>query len=308
VSTQTLPHNVEPPGLPGLLQVPLVGSHVPARWHWSSAVHVTGLPPTQAPAEQVSVSVQAFPSEQDVPSGAGGLLHTPDNVLHTPATWHWSWAVHVTGLLPTHAPAWQASVWVQGLLSVQGVPSTRGGLLHVPVAGLHTPGVWHWSPSGHVTDGPPRQTPARQASDWVQAFPSEQDVPSVAAGLLQVPELGLQVPATWHWSRAAQVTGLAPTQAPPWQASVCVQALPSEQEVPSAAAGLLQAPDAGSQVPATWHWSWAVQLTGLTPVQAPAWQVSVRVHALPSLHAVPSALAGFEQAPVAVLHVPAAWH
>jgi hypothetical protein len=36
--------------------------------------------------------------------------------------------------------------------------------------------------------------------------------------------------------------------------------------------------------------------------------VSFCVHALPSLHVVPFASAGFEQVPVVVLHVPMPWH
>ena len=40
----------------------------------------------------------------------------------------------------------------------------------------------------------------------------------------------------------------------------------------------------------------------------PLWQVSVCVHALPSLQALPSGFAGFEQTPVAGLQVPARWH
>jgi hypothetical protein len=36
--------------------------------------------------------------------------------------------------------------------------------------------------------------------------------------------------------------------------------------------------------------------------------VSLWVQALPSLHPEPSALLGFEQAPVDVLHAPAVWH
>ncbi len=64
----------------------------------------------------------------------------------------------------------------------------------------------------------------------------------------------------------------------------------------------------GSHVPATWHWSLAVHTTGFEPTHVPLWQVSVRVHALPSLHAVPSAAAGFEHRPVAGSHVPAKWH
>ena len=37
-------------------------------------------------------------------------------------------------------------------------------------------------------------------------------------------------------------------------------------------------------------------------MQSPAWHVSLCVHALPSLQAVPFAADGFEQVPVAVLH------
>jgi hypothetical protein len=43
-------------------------------------------------------------------------------------------------------------------------------------------------------------------------------------------------------------------------------------------------------------------------VQVPDWHVSVCVQALPSEHEVPLASAGFEQTPVAELHVPALWH
>src|SRR2546428_345644 len=117
-----------------------------------------------------------------------------------------------------------------------------------------------------------------------------------------------QTPATWHWSSAVQATGLAPVHAPLWQVSVCVHALPSLHAEPLALAGFEQVPVPVSRVPATWHWSEAVQTTGLLPVHAPLWQVSLCVHALPSVHADPSALLGFEQVPVAGLQVPATWH
>src|SRR5205809_2877418 len=99
---------------------------------------------------------------------------------------------------------------------------------------------------------------------------SLQGAPSGLAGLLQVPVAGLQVPAVWHWSEAVHTTGFVPRQAPALQVSVCVQALPSLQGAPSALAGLLQAPVAGLQVPAVWHWSEAVHTTGFVPTQAPA--------------------------------------
>jgi hypothetical protein len=79
-------------------------------------------------------------------------------------------------------------------------------------------------------------------------------------------------------------------------------------EVPSAAVGLEHTPVVGSQDPAAWHWSSAVQVTGLDPVHVPLWHVSVCVHAFPSLHVVPFVAVGFEQTPVPELHVPATWH
>src|SRR5436190_325886 len=82
--------------------------------------------------------------------------------------------------------------------------------------------------------------------------------------------------------------GLLPVQKPLLQVAVWVQALPSLQAVPSAFAGFEHVPLAGSQTPATWHWSEAVQTTGLLPVHTPLSQVSVRVQASPSLQAVPS--------------------
>src|SRR5947208_1869217 len=97
-------------------------------------------------------------------------------------------------------------------------------------------------------------------------------------------------------------------QLPAWQVSVWVQASPSAQALPSALFGLKQMPFVGSQTPVAWHWSSAVQTTGLAPMQLPAWQASVWVQASPSAQALPSALFGLEQAPLAGSQVPATWH
>src|SRR5207245_2456486 len=137
-----------------------------------------------------------------------------------------------------------------------------------------------------------------QVSVPVQALPSLQVAPSGFAGLEHVPVAGLQVPATWHWSAAAQTTGLVPVHTPARQVSVRVQALPSSQAAPSAFAGLEHVPVAGSHEPAAWHWSAAAQTMGFVPVHVPAWQVSVRVQALPSLQEAPAGLGGVEQVPV----------
>src|SRR5690242_7749700 len=73
----------------------------------------------------------------------------------------------------------------------------------------------------------PEQAPAWQTSPVVQAWLSLHEVPSAAAGFEHFPLAGLQVPATWHWSEAVQVTGLLPVQVPLWHESTVVQALPS---------------------------------------------------------------------------------
>src|ERR1700722_5100462 len=80
------------PGMTGFEQTPLVGSHVPAVWHESSAVHVTGVP-AQVPLVHTSPVVQGFWSLQVVPAGASGLEQVPVDGEHVPATWHWSLAV-----------------------------------------------------------------------------------------------------------------------------------------------------------------------------------------------------------------------
>jgi hypothetical protein len=176
------------------------------------------------------------------------------------------------------------------------------------------PGVWapvkaeRPAPQLPEAQGVPVQAPPWQESAEVHALPSSQGVLFGAAGFEQSPVPGLQVPATWHWSLAAQITGAPPRQAPAWQVSPCVQALPSVQAVPFAAAGFEQEPVPGSHAPATWHWSAAAQTTGLWPTQAPLWQVSVFVQALPSLQAAPSGAAGFEHSPVLGSQAPAAWH
>ena len=73
---------------------------------------------------------------------------------------------------------------------------------------------------------------------------------SAAFGVEQIPVLVLQVPAVRHCPDAEQETGLLPVQVPFWQVSVCVQAFPSLQLVPSVAA--IQVPvdaEQGMQVP-----------------------------------------------------------
>jgi hypothetical protein len=197
--------------------------------------------------------------------------------------------VQTTGFAPVQTPDWQVSVWVQAFSSLHGDPFVFGGSVQMPVPVSHTPASWHWSRAVQTTGFVPVQTPASQVSVWVQAFPSLHGDPFVFGGPAeQSPVPVSQVPGSWQVSGAVQTTGLEPMQTPDWQVSVWVQAFPSLQAVPlGLTGGAEQIPVEGLQVPGSWQVSGAVQTTGFDPVQTPDWQVSVWVHAFPSLQTVP---------------------
>ena len=92
-------------------------------------------------------------------------------------------------------------------------------------------------------------------SGWLHVTddPVEHAVPSASGAPVHVPVSASQVPAVTHGFVASQTTGLPPVQTPLAQTSVCVQALPSLQAVPSPFAGVVHAPDSGSHVPAVVH-------------------------------------------------------
>jgi hypothetical protein len=226
--------------------------------------------------------VQAFSSLQPVPSVLAGFEQTPVLELQVPTSWHWSLAAQTTGLLPTHTPAEHESVCVH--LSPSSHEPVRTGLLHLPVWVSQVPALWHWSLGVHETALPPTHAPDWHVSDWVQALPSLQTVPSVLLGLEQAPVLLSHVPTSWHWSLALQVTGFLPTHLPAEQPSVLVQALPSSQPVPSMRGDLEQAPVSVLQTPTLQASSRFAQLTGV-----PDWQLKVaRLHVSTPLQALPS--------------------
>jgi hypothetical protein len=242
------------------------------------------------------------PALHGVPSIAGA--HCPELALH----WVDRHSVPPQFGVPVHAPARQLSelAKTQRFPSAHSVPFGTVGVEHWPLAGSHVPATWHWSEAAQVTVLPAVQDPATQVSFRSHAFPSLQVVPSATVGFEQTPVDGLHVPAAWHWSDAVQVTVLPAVQDPATQVSFRSHAFPSLHAVPSAMVGFEQTPVDGSQVPATWHWSEAVQVVVLPAVQAPATHVSFRSQTFPSLHAVPSATVGFEHSPVDGLHAPAA--
>jgi len=175
-----------------------------------------------------------------------------------------------------HTPLWQVSVWVQALPSSQVLSLAFAGFEHVPVAGSQVPAVWHWSEAVQTT-ALPVHTPLWQVSVCVHALPSLQVLPLAFAGFEHVPVAGSQVPAVWHWSEAAQATGLLPVQTPLLQVSVCVQALPSSQ---GAVLSVWTQPLVGSQLSSV-QTSWSSQSSGVPLTQVWFTQVSRPSQMLP---------------------------
>jgi hypothetical protein len=193
----------------GFVHTPVDGLQVPATWQASCAVQVTGVPATQLPFMHDEPQVPP----QGVPLALFIWPQLPFAMLHEP-TWQSSEGAQTTGLLPEQAPAWQTSVCVQALLSLQMVPSASGGLLQLPVLRSQAPAPWQVSTAEHTIGFIPAQTPFWQVSVCVHGSPSLQVVPFATAGLLQVPVAGSHVPAMWHELLAVQTIGLAPVQMP----------------------------------------------------------------------------------------------
>ena len=103
---------------------------------------------------------------------------------------------------------------------------------------------------------------------------------------------------------SSQLGGGPPTQLPPLQWSLVVQASLS---LHGAVLLMWVQPVLAVQLSVV-HGLPSSQLGGEPPVQMPAWQVSLVVQALPSSQSVPFGLIRSEHAPVAGLQVPAMWH
>jgi hypothetical protein len=106
------------------------------------SLHTTCVPP-QTPFVQASPVVHTKPSLHDDPSDFLGLEQTPLAGSQVPAVWHWSDAVHTTGVAPLQAPDWQVSDWVQAFVSSHVVPSAFAGFVHLPLVVSQVPTVWH---------------------------------------------------------------------------------------------------------------------------------------------------------------------
>ena len=254
-----------------------------------------GCRPCTSPTGRCPSACTALPSLHDVPFAFAGFEHAPVDGLHVPAAWHWSDAVHVTGFPPVHVPDWQVSVCVHAFPSLHDVPFAFAGFEHAPVAGLHVPAAWHWS------DAVQRHRVAARARPRLAGVRLRAQAPVVARR--PVRHRRVRARARRRIARPRRVALVRrrarhrvrrPCTCPPGRyPSACRRCRRCTTcRSPSPGSSTRPSPDCTS--PPTWHWSDAVQVTGLPPVQTPAWQLDVCVQALPSLHDVPLALGGSE--------------
>ncbi|PYT33599.1 MAG: hypothetical protein DMF52_15200, partial [Acidobacteria bacterium] len=87
-------------------------------------MQMTGLPPAQTPARQVSVCVQALPSLQGVPAGLKPLS------VQLPVPLQVSWLTHAVPASPQEVPAGSS------LVRQVPLPLQVSGLVHSVSAGL----------------------------------------------------------------------------------------------------------------------------------------------------------------------------
>src|SRR5262245_36736396 len=100
---------------------------------------MSGLPSPFRSADVMAATVALLgsagpPTSPSAPVHAGAT-HAPSKQLKPP--------LQTTGFSPTHAPAWQVSVWVQASPLSHAKPSAWGGFEQTPVAGSQLPAVWH---------------------------------------------------------------------------------------------------------------------------------------------------------------------
>jgi hypothetical protein len=206
-------------------------------------------PPTHVPPLQASLVVQALPSSQELVLLA---CVQPVPGLH-PSVVQMFPSSQLGAGPPTQVPPLHVS------LVVHAFPSLQEFVLFAcvqPVPGLH-PSVVQTLLSSQFGAEPPTQLPPAQVSFVVHALPSLQGFELLVC---VQPLLGLH-PSVVQTLLSSQFGAGPPTQLPPEHVSPVVHALPSLHAVPFGALGLEHRPVSGSQTPATWQESSAVQTT-----------------------------------------------
>ena len=246
---------------------PLAGSQLSSVHTFPSSQFDPG-PPIQTPPLQASPVVHVFPSLQGVVLSTC-VQPVANSQLSSVQTFPSS---QLGAGPPTQAPAEQVSP------VVHASPSLQGAVLLTwvqPVAGSQPSSV-HTFPSSQLAVEPPTQTPPTQASPVVQPSPSLQG--AVLLTCVQ-PLAGSQLSSV-HTFPSSQSGAGPPTQTPPAQASLAVQASPSLQD---AVLFTWTQPTAGSQPSSVHTLPSSPQIRAGPPTHVPPAQASPVVQASPSL-------------------------
>ena len=246
----------------------------------------------------------------DAASGGGGPASGSDTGVQRPAAQRPAAPVLSVqavpfGLgVPAHCPcALHAALVMQELAASHAVPGAFRLSAQAPVVGSHADVLHGLVGTGQAT-GVLSQVPFWHEAIARHFSPAAHAVPFSRLAAAQLPVVASHRPVLHSVVSDEQSFGV-PEQTPFEQVPRSEQPVTPHSPVTGTYA---QSPVAG--VHETVLQSFATQATGTGSfVQTPAWQVSLGVHLLPSAsHVVPSVLAGFEQAPVAVSQVPTAWH
>ncbi len=192
----------------------------------------------------------------------------------------------VQALASSHDPIFPAHMALAQLsFPVQALPSSQAAVLGLwtqPWSVLHRSSVQTFWSSQLTAGGGAEQAPARQVAGACQPVtghePAEQAVPSTTVACVQ-PVDALH-PSVVHGLPSSQLGPPVPLQTAFTQLSSFVQLFPSSQV---AATGRLTHPVCATQLSAVQGLP-SAQLTVVPGTQTPSEQVSLAVHALPSLH------------------------
>jgi hypothetical protein len=207
---------------------------------------------------------------------------------------------------PAHCPcALQAAPTMHVFPGSHAVPGAFTVSAQAPVVRSHAD-VLHGSDGVGQTTGTLSHEPFWQLAIARHFSVTAQAVPFSRFAAAQLPVLASHRPTLHSVVSDEQSLG-APEHTPFEQVPRSEQPV-TPQSVPAGVGVYEQSPVAALH--ATVLQSLATQVTGAgSLVQTPAWQLSLGVHLLLSASQVaPSALAGFEHAPVAGSQVPALWH
>ena len=271
------------PAIGVLMQAPVTTSQLSAvQLFWSLQFLV--FVEMHVPLVQWSFVVHALPSEHVLPPPPppiGWNTQLPDVALQLSAV-HWLPSVQTFAPLPMQVPPMHVLAEVHALLSLQTVASALTTELHVDVVRLQN-ACTHWLAA------------AGQSTSLAQKPPQ----PGIGANT----QLPAPPPPPWLQESAVQLleslqilTGPL-THTPPAHWSPVVQALLSVQF--SVLLAWVHVPVVGSHASLV-HTTLSLQLIGAEPWHTPLKQMSVLVHALPSLHAVALATGLAEQTPAVV--------